>query len=1117
MAETITSIDDAPIKNPILQTTDNSGNTFTLSLPKKAGTVAVTSDITTATSSLATQTALNSVSSDLDALEERVDGMQPAQVFDTLADMQTWLANSANTTNLPIGTNLFIRALDVPDYWWDGTTAQQLETAKANLTNVVTQTGTETLTNKTITDPILKDSSTDYSLTVPTLTENTTIATRAWVEDQNYLTQHQSLSDYVTKTGTESLSNKTLSNTTITGNTTRLVNNQLIANNGVDTIRFPSSARANIIHLVGDNDTQTLYNKTLSAPILKNASSSSTYTLTMPTLTESTTIATTKDLTNYAASNHTHTQYATKTGTETLSNKTIDGATTELTGMISYYTGSGFDIRDCGFRRQISDNFWLTLRLPEIDRDTVLATTGDLADAINNFSTHELTLYSKTLIDPIIKKDGSSDYTLSVPTLTQNATIATQAWVADQNYLTQHQSLTDYVTKTGTETLSNKTITAPTIKDSSTDYTLTVPTLAQDDQIATTAMLSFFASSWNNQLNDKIPINGQCIDITGYKRFKGATFLYDPTFTLGENDLGGYRIPQERQAEAYQYLVATDTTQTLTNKTLTSPTITAPTLKDSSTSFALTVPTLTQNTTIATAKDLTGYATTSHNHNSAYASISHNHNSAYASLSHNHDGVYTAASHTHNNYATKTGTEELTNKTLTTPIIKNPTLKDNNTSFALTVPRLSADTTIATAKDLTNYAAANHTHSQYLTQHQSLADYATLTGSESLYNKTIRNSIIDNPILKDPAYSSYSLTVDYLIEDATIATSTHLKNYAPLTHFHSQYLTQHQSLADYVTKTGNETLTNKTITNPTLKDSGSSYALTVPYLREDTTIATAKDLTGYATLDHTHSQYLTQHQSLTNYVTLTGTQELTNKTLTTPIIKNPKLRDSSHTYDLTVPTLSADAIIATQAWVNDKGYLTQHQSLTNYVTKTGQEELTNKTITNPILKCARLRDGSTDYNLTVPSLTSNAVIATCTWVLDKGYLTKHQSLTDYVTKTGTEELTNKTIKNPKLRDSSHTYDLTVPSLSANAVIATQEWVTGKNYLTGHQSLDDCVKTTGDQTVAGVKTFSSAPIFSTNSIKNSSNKVITLPSAKATLATTNDLSSKLHLLSAAPTI
>ena len=54
MTETITSIDDAPIKNPILQTTDNSGNTFTLSLPKKAGTVAVTSDITTATSSLAT-------------------------------------------------------------------------------------------------------------------------------------------------------------------------------------------------------------------------------------------------------------------------------------------------------------------------------------------------------------------------------------------------------------------------------------------------------------------------------------------------------------------------------------------------------------------------------------------------------------------------------------------------------------------------------------------------------------------------------------------------------------------------------------------------------------------------------------------------------------------------------------------------------------------------------------------------------------------------------------------------------------------------------------------------------------------------------------------------------
>ena len=45
----------------------------------------------------------------------------------------------------------------------------------------------------------------DSTLTVPTLTEKT----QAWVDAQNYLTQHQSLSSYVTKTGTEKLTNKT--------------------------------------------------------------------------------------------------------------------------------------------------------------------------------------------------------------------------------------------------------------------------------------------------------------------------------------------------------------------------------------------------------------------------------------------------------------------------------------------------------------------------------------------------------------------------------------------------------------------------------------------------------------------------------------------------------------------------------------------------------------------------------------------------------------------------------------------------------------------------------------------------------------------------------------------
>ena len=176
MSARITSIDNTTIKDPILQTT-NVNNTYTLSLPKKTGTIALTSDITTATSSLATQSSVNTLSSGLDDLEERVNGVQQAKVFDTVEAMNTWLSNSTNTSTLLVGTNLYIRALDVPDYWWDGTTAQELETEKVALNDVATKTGTEILTNKTITNPILKDNSTNYTLTVPTLTQNTTIAT----------------------------------------------------------------------------------------------------------------------------------------------------------------------------------------------------------------------------------------------------------------------------------------------------------------------------------------------------------------------------------------------------------------------------------------------------------------------------------------------------------------------------------------------------------------------------------------------------------------------------------------------------------------------------------------------------------------------------------------------------------------------------------------------------------------------------------------------------------------------------------------------------------------------------------------------------------------------------
>lgn len=51
---------------------------------------------------------------------------QPGLVFDTVADMETYIA--AHADKLAVGMDLFIREEDAPDYWWDGEKAVEVET-----------------------------------------------------------------------------------------------------------------------------------------------------------------------------------------------------------------------------------------------------------------------------------------------------------------------------------------------------------------------------------------------------------------------------------------------------------------------------------------------------------------------------------------------------------------------------------------------------------------------------------------------------------------------------------------------------------------------------------------------------------------------------------------------------------------------------------------------------------------------------------------------------------------------------------------------------------------------------------------------------------------------------
>lgn len=73
-------------------------------------------------------------------------GRATGYVFDTLEDLDNWLLEEENVSKLVLGDNLYIRTVGVPDYWWDGTNKQVLETEKPDLTEYAKKEQFVTLT-----------------------------------------------------------------------------------------------------------------------------------------------------------------------------------------------------------------------------------------------------------------------------------------------------------------------------------------------------------------------------------------------------------------------------------------------------------------------------------------------------------------------------------------------------------------------------------------------------------------------------------------------------------------------------------------------------------------------------------------------------------------------------------------------------------------------------------------------------------------------------------------------------------------------------------------------------------------------------------------------------------
>lgn len=885
----------------------------------------------------------------------------------------------------------------------------------------------QTLTNKTLTNPTISSINNGGTINIPSGTDifATLGATQSLVNKSLVSSFNVDSGDQTKRIG-YNIGGAT------TGTTTTLVASQTADR----SLTLPNLTDT----LVSRTSTDTLTNKTLTSPVIATISNggaitvpsgpgtfatiAATQTLTNKTMTGATNTLTasllksaTTEVSVAAATAPTVGQVLTATSSTTATWQTSAAGVTPSS--VDTFTNKSFVDASCLFIDDGDDTKRLMIELGGATTSTTTTlTASQTADRVVTLPNATDTLVGRNTTDTLTNK------TLTQPIISV---------ISNTGLLTLPTSTDTLVARDTTDTLTNKTLSSPVIAAIVNGGTLTVPNATD----------TLVARNTTDSLTNKNLVDASCFivdDGNATRRLGfelgGATGATTTTFVLSQTGNRSITFPNVTDT-----LVARTTTDTLTNKTLTAPVIA--TISNTGT---LTLPTSTDT--------LVARNTTDSFTNKSFVDASCffvDDDDATKRLSVELSGATTSTttqlvfSQTANRFltfpnitdtiVTRTNTETLTNKTLTTPIIASI----SNTG-TLTLPT-STDTLVAR------------------------------NTTDTLTNKTLTSPIIST--ISNTGTLTLPTNTDTLVGRSTTDTLTNKTLTAPViaTISNTGTLTLPTSTDTLVARNTTDTLTNKTMT-------GATNTLTASLLKSATTEVSVSAATA-----PTNGQVLTATSSTTatwqtpTGITASSTDSFTNKsfvdasclfvddgdatkrqavqlggattgtttTLTFSQTANraitfPDVTDTlvarTTTDTLTNKTLTAP-IIAT---ISNTGTLTLPTSTDTLVGRATTDTLTNKTLTAPIISTI-----SNTGTLTLPTatdtlvgrattdtLTNKRLVDLSNFFVDNADITKRQgmSLSGATTGTTTTLIFAQTV------DRSITFPNTTDTLVARATTDT---------------------------------------------------------------------------------